>query len=177
MQSTTCSNCGQPLPAGAAFCASCGAAQQPAPHPLLSSAETMRAGAPPAGAGYAPTQLQPPPAPAAPSQSIPSGPDAYASQYTPSPPAPPPYPVCRVVWPQWRVSFCAWSTRANDAAPAYVRAGAAASWRAWWWGCSLGATAEETQRRQGCARLSDRARAGGGCAGWWRLSAGESADI
>ena len=87
MQSTICSTCGQPLPAGAAFCGNCGAAQKPAGQPLSESVATIRAGAPPSGAEYAPTQLQPPPAPA---QGSPSGPDAYASQYTPSPAAPAP---------------------------------------------------------------------------------------
>src|SRR5579871_1159699 len=92
MQSRTCSRCGQPFPAGAVFCGSCGAPQPPASQPSPESAATIRAGAPPSGAEYAPTQLQPPSAPSAPAQGNPSGPDAYASQYTPSPPAPPPYP-------------------------------------------------------------------------------------
>jgi hypothetical protein len=92
MQSTTCSNCGQPLPAGAVFCGNCGAPQQSASQPSPESAATMRAGAPPSGAEYAPTQLQPPPAPGAPAQGTLVGQDAYASQYTPSPPAPPSYP-------------------------------------------------------------------------------------
>lgn len=94
MQSTTCSRCGQSLPPGAVFCANCGAPQQPASQPQpssVSSAETVRAGAPPSGAEYAPTRLQPPPAPAAPAQGSLSGPDPYASQYTPAPPVPPPY--------------------------------------------------------------------------------------
>ncbi|HEX6778336.1 MAG TPA: zinc-ribbon domain-containing protein, partial [Ktedonobacterales bacterium] len=90
MQSTICVNCGQPLPAGAGFCGNCGAAQKPAGQPLPESAATIRAGAPPSGAEYAPTQLQPPPAPGAPLQGTPSGPDAYASQYTPAPAPPAP---------------------------------------------------------------------------------------
>jgi hypothetical protein len=87
MQSMICSTCGQSLPAGAVFCGNCGAAQKPAGQPLPESAATIRAGAPPSGAEYAPTQLQPPPAPGAPAQGNPSGPDAYASQYTPAPAA------------------------------------------------------------------------------------------
>ncbi len=92
MQSTTCSNCGQPLPAGAVFCGNCGAPQQSASQPSPESAATIRAGAPPSGAEYAPTQFQPPPTPGASVQGTLVGQDAYASQYTPSPPAPPPYP-------------------------------------------------------------------------------------
>ncbi len=93
MQSMFCTNCSQPLPAGAAFCGNCGASQKPAnPNApayqtpaQAASAETIRAGAPPSGGDYAPTQLQPPPAPG----NL-AGQDAYASQYIPPPP-PPPY--------------------------------------------------------------------------------------
>ncbi len=92
MQSTFCSNCGKPLPAGSAFCAECGAPQKPAipggssnQAPSL-SAETMRASAPPAGGGdYAPTQFQPPPPPGTPALATQVGLDTYASQYPPAP--------------------------------------------------------------------------------------------
>ena len=90
MSSTTCFTCDQPLPAGAVFCGNCGAPQPSASQPSPERAATMRAGAPPSGAEYAPTQLQPPPAPVSPAQGSASGPDAYASQYPPAPPAPPP---------------------------------------------------------------------------------------
>lgn len=99
MQSTFCSNCRQPLPAGAAFCGNCGARQtpanqnvpSPAPLPPAGGAATMRAGTPPAS-DYAPTQMQPPPPP--PASPPPGAPtvrgDAYAAQYG-APPPPPPY--------------------------------------------------------------------------------------
>ncbi len=98
MPSTVCLHCNQPLPAGAVFCANCGASVPPARVHLSSSptpppapgAETVRASAPPSGAEYAPTQLQPPPAPEAPVQGSLAGQDAYGSQYAPAPPAPPP---------------------------------------------------------------------------------------
>lgn len=98
MQSTFCSQCKQPLPAGTAFCMNCGARQQPASlhtpsdpaPPPVPLAETVWAGASPSGAEYAPTQFQPPPPPPPASlQSGPAGHDAYGSQYTPPPPAPP----------------------------------------------------------------------------------------
>ena len=99
MQSTTCSNCGQPLPAGAVFCGNCGTRQNPANQnaptqltpPPAPGGETLRAGAPPVGADYAPTHVQPPPAPAAPSQGSPTMQDAYASQYNAAPVPPLPY--------------------------------------------------------------------------------------
>lgn len=102
MPSTLCSTCKQPLPIGAAFCANCGASQEPsAPHPggqpsSGPSAETVRAGAPPSGAAYAPTIVQPPPAPAVPTPGSRPRHDLYASQY---PPASAPPPVGYPSWP------------------------------------------------------------------------------
>lgn len=96
MQSTICSNCNQPLPAGAVFCGSCGAPQKPAhaqdsgsQSPFAQSAETVRAGMPPSGGEYAPTQFQPPPAP---TPGNAAGHDAYASQYPASSLPSPSYP-------------------------------------------------------------------------------------
>jgi hypothetical protein len=55
-----CINCGQPLPAGAAFCGNCGARQTPANQ----GAPIQQAPPPtPVASDYAPTQLQPPPPP------------------------------------------------------------------------------------------------------------------
>ncbi|HJT58838.1 MAG TPA: zinc ribbon domain-containing protein, partial [Ktedonobacteraceae bacterium] len=97
MQSTFCSQCNQPLPAGTAFCVNCGARQQPASlhtpsnptPPPVPLAETVWAGASPSGAEYAPTQFSPPPPPAASLRSNPAAQEAYGSQHTPPPPAPP----------------------------------------------------------------------------------------
>lgn len=71
-QTAPCSNCGQPIPAGAAFCGNCGARRQASPQ----SDPTQRASAPPqsdptqiasappaAGGDYAPTQMGTPPPP------------------------------------------------------------------------------------------------------------------
>ncbi len=98
MPSTVCLHCNQPLPAGAVFCANCGASVPPArlhmsssPPSPASGAETMRASALPSGGDYAPTQLQPPPAPAVPAQGSQPGHDMYAAQYPSASAPPPPY--------------------------------------------------------------------------------------
>jgi len=66
MQSAFCTNCRQPLPAGSAFCANCGASQQPANHnaptQMTPPPPPLAAAAPSPGANYAPAPLQPPPA-------------------------------------------------------------------------------------------------------------------
>lgn len=59
-QTTPCSNCGQPVPAGAAFCGNCGTRLRAPPQ----SDPTQIASAPPASGGdYAPTQMGAPPPP------------------------------------------------------------------------------------------------------------------
>ena len=104
-QTTPCSNCGQPIPAGAAFCGNCGTRLQVASQ----SEPTQRASAPPASGGeYAPTQMGAPPPPppsygayGAPAAGAgapggyPSGPNQPSFASTPPPPmyAPGPPPV------------------------------------------------------------------------------------
>lgn len=102
MQSTFCSNCQQPLPAGAAFCSNCGARQTPAPDdaptqlspppaPPTDNNEPAQFTPPaPEAISDAPTQLVPPPPPEGAPRSI-AAPaiDAYASQYQAAFPPPP----------------------------------------------------------------------------------------
>ncbi len=88
MQSGFCSNCGQPVPAGAAFCGNCGTPQKRANQqeptqltpPPAPGAETVQAEVQPGG-DYAPTQLQPPPAPPGAMPEGSSLSDPYAAQY------------------------------------------------------------------------------------------------
>jgi|SRR5579859_843853 len=98
MGSTACVNCGQPLPAGAAFCGACGARQtlvnQGAPSGIENQATQLTPPPPPASAlDTDPTRLSPPPPPASAFGGGPAAGDVYAAQYAPPPPpgGQPPY--------------------------------------------------------------------------------------
>ncbi len=91
-QITACLRCGQPVPAGAAFCPTCGMpAQMPKGEAaqVVAQAPTQRAATPaPLAGDNAPTQLAPPPPPEATlrADAAPVS-DPYAAQYQ-APPAP-----------------------------------------------------------------------------------------
>ena len=94
MQSV-CSNCHQPVPAGAAFCGNCGALQHLANQTTPTRITPPQPGAP-APIDTAPTRLQPPPAPLGvpPASDRITGQSNYGAQYPVPPggvPAPPQY--------------------------------------------------------------------------------------